>query len=104
MRQFLKLLDNVAEIDKNRIIFIAHTLQQQNTFNEVVREQIDGVHVSERYSNIVKHFDSIRTDMEKMLGWLGNGKLDFLEKIKMGWMTFQRGSIPDCFSLIKKTI
>lgn len=65
----LKLLDNVTEIDKNRIIAIAHTLQQKSAFNEVVRELIDGVHVSDRYSNIVKHFDSIRTDMEKN-AWL----------------------------------
>lgn len=99
----LKLLDNIAEIDKNRIIAIARTLQQQSAFNEVVREQIDGVHVSDRYTKIVSHFDSIRTDMEKMLGWLDDGKLDFIEKIKMGWMTFQRGSIPDRFNLIKKT-
>lgn len=99
----LKLLDHVAEIDKNRIIAIARTLQQQSAFNEVVREQIDGVHASDRYTKIVVYFDSIRADMEKMLNWLDDGKLDFLEKIKMGWMTFIRGSIPDRFNLIKKT-
>ena len=99
----LKLLDHVAEIDKNRIIAIARTLQQQSAFNEVVREQIDGVQASDRYTKIVVYFDSIRADMEKMLNWLDDGKLDFLEKIKMGWMTFIRGSIPDRFNLIKKT-
>lgn len=99
----LKLLDNVAEIDKNRVIAIARTLQQQSAFNQVVREQIDGVEVSQRYTNIVNHFDSIRTDMEKMLGWLDDGRLDFFERIKIGWMKLQRGSIPDRFNLIKKT-
>ena len=99
----LKLLDNVAEIDKNRVIAIAQTLQQQSAFNQVVREQIDGVEVSQRYTQIVNHFDSIRTDMEKMLGWLDDGKLDFFERIKIGWMKLQRGSIPDRFNLIKKT-
>ncbi|WP_279085027.1 hypothetical protein [Gilliamella apis] len=99
----LKLLDNVAEIDKNRVIAIARTLQQQSAFNQVVREQIDGVEVSQRYTKIVNHFDSIRTDMEKMLGWLDDGRLDFFEKIKIGWMKLQRGSIPDRFNLIKKT-
>ena len=77
----LKLLDNVAEIDKNRVITIARTLQQQSAFNQVVREQIDGVEVSQRYTQIVNHFDSIRTDMEKMLGWLDDGKLDFFESL-----------------------
>ena len=99
----LKLLDNVAEIDKNRVIAIARTLQQQSAFNQVVREQIDGVEVSQRYTKIVNHFDSIRTDMDKMLGWLDDGRLDFFEKIKIGWMKLQRGSIPDRFNLIKKT-
>ncbi|OTQ57621.1 merozoite surface protein 3b [Gilliamella sp. A7] len=99
----LKLLDNVAEIDKNRVIEIARTLQQQSAFNQVVREQIDGVEVSQRYTKIVNHFDSIRTDMEKMLGWLDDGRLDFFERIKIGWMKLQRGSIPDRFNLIKKT-
>ena len=99
----LKLLDNVAEIDKNRVITIARTLQQQSAFNQVVREQIDGVEVSQRYTQIVNHFDSIRTDMEKMLGWLDDGKLDFFERIKIGWMKLQRGSIPDRFNLIKKS-
>ncbi|WLT06095.1 hypothetical protein [Gilliamella apis] len=99
----LKLLDNVAEIDKNRVIAIARTLQQQSAFNQVVREQIDGVEVSQRYTKIVNHFDSIRTDMEKMLGWLDDGRLDFFERIKIGWMKLQRGSIPDRFNLIKKT-
>lgn len=99
----LKLLDEVAVIDNNRIIAIARTLQQQSAFNEVVREQIDGVNASDRYTKIVSHFDSIRTDMEKMLGWLDDGRFDFVEKLKMGWMTLQRGSIPDRFNKIKKT-
>ncbi|OCG13198.1 merozoite surface protein 3b [Gilliamella apicola] len=99
----LKLLDNVTEIDKNRVMSIARTLQQQSAFNEVVREQIDGVEVSQRYTKIVNHFDSIRTDMEKMIGWLDDGRLDFFERIKIGWMKLQRGSIPDRFNLIKDT-
>ena len=99
----LKLLDNVTEIDKNRVMSIARTLQQQGAFNEVVRDQIDGVEVSQRYTKIVNHFDSIRTDMEKMIGWLDDGRLDFFERIKIGWMKLQRGSIPDRFNLIKDT-
>lgn len=99
----LKLLDNVTEIDKNRVMSIARTLQQQSAFNEVVREQIDGVQVSQRYTKIVNHFDSIRTDMEKMISWLDDGRLDFFERIKIGWMRLQRGSIPDRFNLIKDT-
>lgn len=99
----LKLLDNVTEIDKNRVMSIARTLQQQGAFNEVVRDQIDGVKVSQRYTKIVNHFDSIRTDMEKMIGWLDDGRLDFLERIKIGWMKLKRGSIPDRFNLIKST-
>lgn len=99
----LKLLNDVAVIDNTRILAIARTLQQQSAFNEVVREQIDGIHASDRYTKIVNHFDSIRTDMEKMLGWLDDGRLDLFERIKMGWMTLQRGSIPDRFNKIKKT-
>ncbi|WP_392552383.1 hypothetical protein RHO13_06860 [Orbus wheelerorum] len=99
----LKLLDEVAEIDNDRIVAIARTLQQQSAFNEVVREQINGMEVSQRYTKIVASFDSIRNDMNQMVVWLDDGRLDFFEKVKMGWMTLVRGSIPDRFDLIKKT-
>lgn len=98
----LRQLDSIAELDTNRVMAIARTLQQQSAFNAVVREQMMGM-VSNRQSKIVAAFDSIRADMEQMVVWLDDGKVDFIERIKMGWMTLVRGSIPDRFAQIKKT-
>lgn len=99
----MRQLDAIAELDTNRVMAIARTLQQQSAFNAVVREQMMGMEVSNRQSKIVAAFDSIRTDMEQMVVWLDDGKVDFIERIKMGWMTLVRGSIPDRFAQIKKT-
>lgn len=98
-----KQLDHIAELDRDRVVEIARTLQQQSAFNAVAREQIQGMEIADRYANIVSAFNSVRSDMKQMEVWLEDGKLDLLEKIQMGWQTLVRGSIPDRFEKIKKT-
>ncbi|WP_145533577.1 merozoite surface protein 3b [Yersinia alsatica] len=99
----LTLLDAIADLDTNRVMAIGRTLQQQSAFNEVVRDNIANMDVANRQGKIVAAFDSIREDATQMVGWLEDGKLDVIERIKSGWMTLRRGSIPDRFNDIKKT-
>lgn len=99
----MQQLNAIAELDNTRVMAIARTLQQQSAFNAVVRDQISSMEVANRQSKIVAAFDSIRTDMEQMVDWLNDGKLDLLEKLKMAWMRVARGSIPDRFAQIKQT-
>ncbi len=99
----LQLLDAISDLDNTRVMAIARTLQQQSAFNAVVRDNILGMDVANRQATIVAAFDSIRTDAQQMVLWLDDGKLDFVEKMRMGWMSMMRGSIPDRFAQIKKT-
>jgi hypothetical protein len=97
------LLEKVAKYDAVKITAIATTLQYSSTFNAAVREQISGMDISTRYADITTGFNSIREDAEKMAGWMADGKLDFQERIQMGWMKMRRGSIPDRFNDIRAT-
>lgn len=99
----LALLDAIADLDSNRVTAIGRTLQQQSAFNAVVRDNIASMDVANRQAGIVAAFDSIREDATKMVGWLDDGKMDVVERIKSGWMTLRRGSIPDRFNEIKTT-
>lgn len=95
------LLDKVAKYDTNKITAIATTLQHSSTFNAAVREQIQGMDISTRYADVTASFNSIREDAEQMSGWMADGRLDFQERMKMGWMKMRRGSIPDRFNDIR---
>jgi hypothetical protein len=97
------LLEKVAKYDAVKITAIATTLQYSSNFNAAVREQIQGMDISTRYAEITTGFNSIREDAEKMSAWMADGKIDFQERIQMGWMKMRRGSIPDRFNDIRAT-
>ncbi|SFV06399.1 merozoite surface protein 3b [Pseudoduganella namucuonensis] len=97
------LLEKVAKYDAVKITAIATTLQHSSAFNAAVREQIQGMDISTRYADITASFNSVREDAEKMSGWIADGRLDFQERIQLGWMKMRRGSIPDRFNSIRAT-
>ncbi|MGY2293499.1 merozoite surface protein 3b [Pseudomonas sp. SDO528_S397] len=98
----LVLLDRVAQYDTAKVTAIAAVLQQSTTFNSVVREQIAGMDISARFMDITQSFTSIREDAAAMAGWMDDGRLDTLEKLKLGWMNLRRGSIPSRFADIRE--
>lgn len=98
----LVLLDRVAQYDTAKVTAIAAVLQQSTTFNSVVREQIAGMDISTRFMDITQSFTSIREDAAAMVGWMDDGRLDTLEKLKLSWMNLRRGSIPSRFSEIRE--
>lgn len=97
------LLEKVAKYDAVKITAIATTLQHSSAFNAAVREQIQGMDISTRYADITNSFNSVREDAEKMSGWIADGRLDFQERIQLGWMKMRRGSIPDRFNDIRSS-
>lgn len=97
----LVLLDRVAQYDTSKVTAIAAVLQQSTAFNGMVREQIEGMDISARFMDITQRFTSIREDAAAMAGWMDDGRLDTLEKLKLSWMNLRRGSIPSRFNDIR---
>ena len=97
------LLNQISDLDEDRVISIARTLDQMSFFNEVVREQVSGMEIGERYEEITNAFDSIRDDAKGMVDQLEDGKIDTMERIGNVWMKVTRGDIADRFDKIKET-
>ncbi|QBF25411.1 merozoite surface protein 3b [Pseudomonas tructae] len=97
----LVLLDRVAQYDSSKVTSIAAVLQQSTAFNSMVREQIEGMDISTRFMDITQSFTSIREDAAAMAGWMDDGRLDSMEKLKLAWMNVRRGSIPSRFNDIR---
>jgi hypothetical protein len=95
------LLNQISGLDEARVVAIARTLTQASFFNEVVREQVAGMQVGERYKEITDAFDSIRDDAKALVDQLDDGAVDFWERIGNTWMKISRGDIADRFDQIR---
>ena len=97
------LIDRIAHLEPDKAAAIARTLSQASLFNEVVREQIEAMQISERYSKITKAFDSIRDDAKNMVEQMKDNRIDTFERLGNIWMKITRGDIPSRFEKIKDT-
>ena len=97
----IALIDQISELDEEKTIAIARTLNQASLFNEVVREQISAMEIGERYEDITNSFNSIREDAKSMVDQMEDGKIDTFERIGNVWMKVTRGDIPQRFDKIK---
>lgn len=97
----ITLLDQISELDVEKVTAIARTLDQSSYFNEVVREQISGIRVGERYEGITTAFNSIRDDAKSLVDQYADGKVSSMEKLSNGWMKMTRGTIAKRFDKIK---
>ncbi len=95
------LLNQIADMDEERVIAITRTLAQASLFNEVVREQIGAMDIADRYQDITESFNSIRDDAKTMVEQIDDGKLDTFERISNVWMKVTRGDIATRFDKIK---
>ena len=95
------LLNQIADMDEERVIAITRTLAQSSLFNEVVREQIGAMDIADRYQDITESFNSIRDDAKTMVEQIDDGKLDTFERISNIWMKVTRGDIATRFDKIK---
>ena len=99
----IALLNQISELDEDKIVAIARTLNQASLFNEVVREQVTAMRIGDRYEDIANAFNSIRDDAKQMLDQIEDGKLDTLERVQNVWMKVTRGDIASRFGTIKET-
>ena len=95
------LLEQITDLDPDRVAAIARTLDQASLFNDVVREQVAGITVGERYEGITSAFNSIRDDAKDMVDQYADGKISTMERIANAWMKMTRGDIATRFGKIK---
>mgnify|MGYP001813510409 FL=1 len=99
----IDLINQISDLDEDKTLAIARTLNQASLFNEVVREQVSGMELGDRYEEITNAFNSIRDDARAMVEQVEDGKIDTFERIGNVWMKVTRGDIPDRFDKIKTT-
>jgi hypothetical protein len=97
------LLEKISDLQPEKVQVIARTLGQASVFNEVVREQIAGMEIGDRYREITQGFDSIRDDAKRMVDQISDSKLDIWERTTNVWMKISRGDVADRFEKIKAT-
>ena len=97
------LLNQISDLDDQRVTLIARTLDQMSLFNEVVREQITAMNVGERYNKIAELFNSIRDDAKQMVNQIEDGRIDTFERLANMWQKATRGDIASRFGKIKET-
>ena len=97
------LLEQIAELDKDRVTVIARTLAEASTFNEIVRNEISAMKVGERYNDIVESFNSIRDDAKSLVDQLEDGRISTFERVNNVWMKVSRGDVAQRFDKIQKT-
>ncbi|MEM0984965.1 MAG: cell surface protein [Pseudomonadota bacterium] len=95
------LLEQISELAPDKIAAIARTLDEMGRFNDVVREQVSGVVISDRYEGITKAFTSIRDDAKGLVQQYADGKISTMERVSTAWMKMTRGDIASRFGKIK---
>ncbi len=95
------LLEKISDLDDVRVAAIARTLDQMSLFNDVVREQVAGMTVGERYEGITTAFNSIRDDAKDLVDQYADGKISTMERVSNIWMKMTRGDIASRFGKIK---
>jgi len=95
------LLNRVSDLDQDKVVAIARTLSQTSLFNQVVREQIAAMAISDRYSKVTDAFNSIRDDAKSMVEQLDDGRIDTWERLHNVWAKAMRGDIASRFQKIK---
>ncbi len=99
----IALLDQISDLDEERIVLISRTLNQASLFNEVVREQVQAMEIGERYESITAGFNSIRDDAKNLVDQIADGRIDTLERLQNIWTKVTRGDIASRFDKIKDT-
>lgn len=95
------LLEQISDIEPDKVAAIARTLDQASLFNDVVREQVAGITVGERYQEVTKAFNTIRDDAKSLVDQYADGKISTMERASNVWMKMTRGDIASRFGKIK---
>lgn len=95
------LLEQISDLGPDKVAAIARTLDQASLFNDVVREQVAGITVGERYEDITRAFNTIRDDAKSLVDQYADGKISTMERVSTAWMKMTRGDIASRFGKIK---
>ena len=99
--QLANILQGAVQIDEPKVLAIARTLKHAGVFNQLVRDNVQGMNVAQRYDQITELFDSIRDDSKKLVTQLEDGRIDYKERAQNLWMRVSRGSTHSRFEKIK---
>ncbi|HLU82569.1 MAG TPA: hypothetical protein VKZ43_04150, partial [Trueperaceae bacterium] len=97
------LLNQISDLDEERVVAITRTLAQASLFNDVVRQQVEAMEIGTRYEQITNSFNSIRDDAKNMVDQIDDGKISTFERLTNIWMKVSRGDIASRFDKIKST-
>jgi hypothetical protein len=97
------LLEQIAELDEDKVAIIGRTLGEASTFNEIVRNEVAGMKIGDRYNTIVNAFNSVRSDAKSLVDQLEDGRISTFERVTNAWMKVVRGDVADRFDEIRKT-
>ncbi len=75
------LLQQISDLDEDRVVAITRTLAQASLFNEVVRQQVAAMDIGTRYERIVTDFNSIRDDARAMVEQVEDGRVSTFERL-----------------------
>lgn len=95
------LMEKITDLAPDKVAAIARTLDQASVFNDVVREQISGITIGQRYEGITAAFNSIRDDAKSLVEQYSDGKISTMERASNVWMKMTRGDIASRFGKIK---
>ena len=90
--ELTKLLEEVRHVDEPKVMTIAKTVQYMQSFNAMVRDNVEDVQIGNRYLEISEKFDSVRQDSKKLIAQLDDGVISWTEKLSNLWMRMRRGS------------
>jgi hypothetical protein len=98
----VSLLEEIVEVDQPKVLAIAQTVKYMSQFNELVRDKVENINVSDRYNDITEKFNSIRDDSKALVDQLADGKIDFSEKMYNWKMKVMRGTPHKRFEKIRE--
>ncbi len=98
--ELVSLLNEVQDVDPDRVAVIAQTVTYIESFNQLVRDNVTETSIATRYSDIAESFNSIREDAQRLLDIAEDGKVDSRERLGLFWMRLTRGKLTSRFDRI----
>jgi hypothetical protein len=99
-QELISLLESVKHLDEAKVLAISDVIQHMSAFNALVRENVEGVTIGNRYMDITQLFDSVREDSKRLISQLDDGRISGTEKVSNWWMKIRRGTPSDRFEQI----
>jgi len=98
--ELTRLLEEVRHVDEAKVMTVAKTVQYMQSFNAMVRDNVEDIDIGNRYLEISQQFDSVRDDSKKLIAQLDDGVISWTERLSNLWMRLRRGSPSDRFEKI----